>query len=57
MASLITDIGIVAVARYLIRTLELLPEACDLYQVSLDIDKLLLKLPHCERAFLLLYWE
>lgn len=40
--------GIIATARYLLRMVELLPEACDLYQVSLDLDKLLLKLPHCE---------
>jgi hypothetical protein len=41
-------VGIVATARYLIRMTGLLPEVCDLYQVSYDIDKLLLKLPACE---------
>lgn len=39
--------GIIAAARYLIRMVELLP-ACDVYQVSLDLDKLLLKLPQCK---------
>lgn len=39
--------GIIATARYVIRMVELLPDACDLYQVSMDLDKLLLKLPHC----------
>jgi hypothetical protein len=38
--------GIIATARYLIRMVELLP-SCDIYQVSLDLDKLLLKLPQC----------
>lgn len=42
--------GIIATARYLLRMVELLPDVCDLYQVSLDLDKLLLKLPHCESA-------
>jgi hypothetical protein len=41
-------VGIVATARYLIRMSGLLPEVCDLYQVSFDIDKLLLKLPTCK---------
>ncbi|BEI80902.1 hypothetical protein CcaverHIS002_0200620 [Cutaneotrichosporon cavernicola] len=38
-------VGIVATARYLIRMCELLPTACDLTDVSLNIDTLLLKLP------------
>ncbi len=41
--------GIIATARYLIRMVELLP-SCDIYQVSLDLDKLLLKLPQCTQA-------
>ncbi|BEI81222.1 hypothetical protein CcaverHIS002_0203820 [Cutaneotrichosporon cavernicola] len=36
--------GIIATARYLIRMVEVFP-ACDVYQVSLDLDKLLIKLP------------
>jgi hypothetical protein len=40
-------VGIVATARYLIRMCELLPTACDLQDISLNIDKLLLKLPVC----------
>lgn len=39
-------VGIVAVARYLLRMVELLPEVCDRYTISLDIDKLLLKMPY-----------
>lgn len=46
-------IGVVATARYLIRMAGLLPEVCDLYQVSLDMDKLILKLPTCEHFFTL----
>ncbi|TXT06345.1 uncharacterized protein COLE_05676 [Cutaneotrichosporon oleaginosum] len=38
-------VGIVATSRYLIRMCELLPTACDLQDISLNIDKLLLKLP------------
>ncbi|KAL1409275.1 hypothetical protein Q8F55_006108 [Vanrija albida] len=38
-------VAIVATARYLIRMCELIPDAADLNQVSLDIDRLLLKLP------------
>lgn len=41
-------VGIVATARYLIRMCELLPSACDMQEISLNIDKLLLKLPVCE---------
>jgi len=41
-------VGIVATSRYLIRMCGLLPEVCDLYQVSYDIDKLILKLPTCK---------
>jgi len=41
-------VGIVATARYLIRMAELLPDVGDLHQISLDIDRLLLKLPHCK---------
>lgn len=40
-------VGIVATARYLIRMCELLPSACDLQEISLNIDRLLLKLPVC----------
>lgn len=39
--------GIVATARYLIRMCELLPDASDLFTISLDIDRLLIKLPYC----------
>lgn len=39
-------VGIVATARYLIRMCELLPDVCDRYEISLDIDCLLLKLPY-----------
>lgn len=44
--------GIIATARYVIRMIELLPDACDLYEVSLDLDKLLLKLPYCKLRLL-----
>jgi hypothetical protein len=39
------DVGVVAMARYLIRMVSLFPEVCDLHQVSFDIDKLLRKMP------------
>ncbi|WOO83172.1 Protein priB [Vanrija pseudolonga] len=38
-------VGVVAMARYLIRMVSLFPEVCDLHQVSFDIDKLLRKMP------------
>lgn len=46
MPSLTADAGIVATARYLIRMCELLPDVCDRAEISLDIDRLLIKLPY-----------
>lgn len=46
------DVGVVAMARYLIRMVSLFPEVCDLHQVSFDIDKLLRKMPECKPTLL-----
>lgn len=43
------QVGLVAVTRYLLRMVEFLPEVCDRYTISLDIDKLLLKMPSYPR--------
>lgn len=45
-SALTADAGIVATARYLIRMCELLPDVCDRAEISLNIDRLLIKLPY-----------
>lgn len=48
-----TDMAGISSARYLVRMTILLPEVCDLYQVSYNLDTLILKLSDCASLLLL----